>query len=65
MAAQGGRIAGIVSIVLSVAAGVGGLLYYLSRHTLRGLVLFIACGILLILGIVLVALRGRAAGTGA
>jgi cyanate permease len=61
MAASSGGAAGIVSIVLGVAAGVGGILYYLARHTRRGIVLFIGCGVLLILGIVLIAIRKRPA----
>ena len=59
MGGNGGRIAGIISIVLSLAAGIGSILYYVSHHTKRGLVLLIAFGILVILGILLIALSGR------
>jgi hypothetical protein len=55
----GGRIAGIIAIVLSLASGVVAILYYTGGHTRRGLVLVIAFGILLVLGILLVALTGR------
>jgi hypothetical protein len=53
MAGNGGRVAGIISIVLSVLAAVAGILNYAGKHPRRGLVALIACGVLLILGIVL------------
>jgi hypothetical protein len=56
---SGGKIAGIVAILLSVASAVVGILYYLSRHTRRGLVLMIAFAILLIIGILLLVTSGR------
>lgn len=56
---MGGRIAGIISIVLSLISGVVSIIYYTSRHTKRGLVLAIAFGVLLILGILLIVLTGR------
>jgi hypothetical protein len=56
---SGGKIAGIVAIVLSAASAAGGIVFYLSRHTRRGLVLLIAFAILLILGIVLIISSGR------
>jgi apolipoprotein N-acyltransferase len=59
MAGSGGKVAGIISIVLSAAAAVVGILYFLSQHRLRGLAALIACGVLLILGIILIAAAGR------
>jgi|GEM_PF-2666694 len=49
-----GRIAGIVSVVLAAAAGAGSIVYYTTRHPTRGLVLAIACAVLLILGVILI-----------
>ena len=59
MAGNGARVAGIVSIVVSVLAAVAGVLNFMSRHPRRGLAFLIACGVLLILGIVLVAVSSR------
>ena len=59
MADNAGRIAGIVSIVLSVLSGVGGILNLMSRHPRRGLAFLIAGAILLILGIFLVVMSRR------
>ena len=59
MADNAGRIAGIVSIVLSVLSGVGGILNLMSRYPRRGLAFLIACGILLVLGIFLVVMSSR------
>jgi hypothetical protein len=50
----GGRVAGIVSVVLSVLAAVAGILNYLGRHPRRGLAALIACGVLLVLGVILI-----------
>jgi len=55
----GGRVAGIIAIVLSLASGVFGIVNYTGGHPKRGLVLVIAFAILLVLGILLVALTGR------
>jgi membrane protease YdiL (CAAX protease family) len=59
MAGNGGRVAGIVSIVLSILAAVVAILFYTSSHPKRGLALLVVCGVLLILGIVLVVMTGR------
>jgi hypothetical protein len=59
MAGNGGRVAGIISIVLSGLAAVAGILNYLGRHPRRGLAALIACGVLLILGIILIAVSAR------
>ena len=59
MAGNGGRVAGIVSIFISVMAAVAGILNLASRHPCRGLAFLIACGVLLILGIILVAVSSR------
>jgi TRAP-type C4-dicarboxylate transport system permease small subunit len=59
MAGTGGKVAGIISIVLSALAAGVGIFYYLSQHRLRGLAALIACGVLLVLGIVLIAVTGR------
>jgi hypothetical protein len=59
MGGNGGRIAGIIAIVLALISGVVSIIYYASRHTRRGLVLAIAFGVLLILGILLIVLTGR------
>jgi apolipoprotein N-acyltransferase len=59
MAGSGGRVAGIVSIVISVMAAVAGVLNLTSKHPRRGLAFLIACGVLLILGIILVVISGR------
>jgi len=60
---SGGRIAGIVSFGLAVLSAVAGILNYVGRHPRRGLAALIACGVLLILGIILVAVRGGASKT--
>ena len=61
MAGSGVRIAGTISVVLAVLAAVVGILNYTSRHPRRGLAALIACGVLLVLGIILVVVgRGRA-----
>ena len=57
---SGGRVAGIISFVLGVLAAVVGILNYVGRHPRRGLAALIACGVLLVLGIVLVVV-GRGA----
>ena len=59
MAGNGGRVAGIVSIVLSALAAVAGILNYAGKHPRRGLVALIACGVLLVLGIVLIIVTRR------
>jgi uncharacterized membrane protein YwaF len=59
MAGNGGRIAGVISIVLSALAAVFAILNYTSRHTRRGLAALIACGILLVLGIILIVAAAR------
>lgn len=59
MAGSGGRVAGIISIVLSALAAIAGILNYVGRHPRRGLAALIACGVLLVLGIVLIAVAGR------
>ncbi len=56
-----GKAAGIAAIVLSVVAGVAGILYYVNHHTLRGLVLLIGSVVLLALGIFFI-LRPRTQG---
>ena len=55
----GGRIAGIIAIVLALISGVVSIIFYTSRHTRRGLLLAIGFGVLLILGILLIVLTGR------
>ncbi len=50
----GGRIAGIIAVVLAVLAGVVGILNNTSHHPRRALAAFIAAGVLLVLGVVLV-----------
>jgi hypothetical protein len=59
MAGNGGRVAGIISIVLGVLAGVVGLLNSGGHHPKRMLVALIACGVLLVLGIILIVATGR------
>jgi hypothetical protein len=59
MAGNVRRVAGIVSIIVSVLAAVAGVLNLMSRHPRRGLAFLIACGVLLVLGVVLVALSSR------
>ena len=54
---NGRRIAGIIAIVLSVVVGVGGLVY-MGQHPHRALALFVLFVILLVVGILLVALKG-------
>ena len=56
MGGNGGRVAGIIAIVVALISGVISIIYYTSRHTKRGLVLAIAFGVLLILGILLIVL---------
>ena len=59
MAGNGARVAGIISIVLSALAAVAGILNYAGKHPRRGLVALVACGVLLILGIVLIVMARR------
>ena len=59
MAANSGRVVGVVAIVLSLVSAVAGILYYTSHHTRRGLVLLIGFGLLLIFGIILIVTSGR------
>jgi apolipoprotein N-acyltransferase len=56
---SGGRIAGIVSIVVSVGAGVVGVLYLLNHYPRRGLAALIAFAALMIFGIILLTAAGR------
>ncbi len=51
---SGGRVAGIISVVLAVLAGVAGILNYAGHHPRRGLVALIAGAVLLVLGLVLI-----------
>ena len=57
---SGGRVAGLVSIVLSILAAVAGILNLVSHHPRRELAAFIACGVLLVLGVILIAVGGKA-----
>jgi hypothetical protein len=59
MAGNGRRVAGFVAIVIAVLAGVVDIVFYMGLHPRRGIVVLIACGVLLILGIVLVAVSRR------
>jgi hypothetical protein len=59
MAGSGGRVGGIISIVVAALAAVAGILNFAGHHPRRGLVALIACGVLLILGIILIALAAR------
>jgi hypothetical protein len=59
MAGNGGKVAGIISIVLSAIAAAAGIFYYTSGHPKRGLVALVGCGVLLILGIVLIVVTRR------
>ncbi|MGO9309213.1 MAG: hypothetical protein ACLQDL_09345 [Spirochaetia bacterium] len=59
MAGSGRRVAGIVAIVISVLGAVFDFAYYMGRHPRRGPAVLVVCGILLILGIVLIAVSGR------
>jgi hypothetical protein len=54
-----GKVAGITAIVLSLVAGVVGILYYVNHHTRRGLVLLIGFALLLVLGILFIVRSGR------
>ena len=55
---NGGKIAGIIAIVLSLVAGVGGILY-IGQHPHRSLALLIAFVILLVIGILLIVFSRR------
>jgi glucose uptake protein GlcU len=57
---MGGKTAGFITIILAVLAAVGGILFYANHHTLRGLILVIAAGALLIIGIIFIATGGKA-----
>jgi len=59
MAGNGKRIAGFVAIVLAVLVGVADIVRYMGRHPHRAIAILVACGVLLILGIVLVAVSSR------
>ena len=59
MAGNGRRVAGIVAIVISVLVAVFDIVYYMGRHPRRGLAALIACGVLLVLGIVLIVATSR------
>jgi hypothetical protein len=54
-----GKVAGIAVIALSLVSGIVGILYYVSHHTLRGLVLLIGFVLLLVLGILFLVRSGR------
>jgi len=55
---NGGKIIGIIAIVVSLLAGVGGILY-IGQHPHRGLTLLIAFVVLLVIGILLIVFAGR------
>ena len=57
-----GKVAGIAAIALSAVSGIVGILYYVSHHTRRGLVLMIGFAILLVLGILFLARSSRPKG---
>ena len=59
MAGNGGRVAGIISIVIAAIAAVVGILNYAGKHPRRGLVALVGCGVLLVLGIVLIVVTRR------
>ena len=59
MNGNSGKIAGVIAIVLSVASGIGGIIFYTGHHTLRGLVLLIGFVLLLVLGILFLVRSGR------
>jgi len=56
---MGGKIAGVVSIVLSLVSAAGGVVFYLGHHTKRTLALAIIFVVLLVIGIVLLVRSGR------
>jgi hypothetical protein len=58
MTGNGRRVAGFIAIVVAVIVGVFDLVYYMGRHPHRGIVIIIVCGVLLVLGVVLVAIKG-------
>jgi hypothetical protein len=57
---MGGKTAGFITLILAVIAAVGGILFYVNHHTLRGLILVIGAGALLIVGIIFLVTAGRA-----
>ena len=59
MASKGRTVGGVILIVLAVLAGVSGILNYIGGHPHHGLAFLIACGVLLILGVVLLVVKGR------
>jgi len=59
MAGNGRRVAGIVAIVISVLVAVFDIVYYMGRHPRRGPLVFLVCGVLLIVGIILIAAASR------
>ncbi len=59
MAGNGRRVAGIIAVVVAVLAGIADILFYMRPHPHRWIPVLIVCGVLLILGIVLVAVSSR------
>ena len=54
-----GKAAGVISIILAVVCGVASILSYVNHHTRRGPAFLIACGVLLVLGVILLVFAGR------
>ncbi len=54
-----GKAAGVISIILAAGCAVAGILSYVNHHTRRGPAFLIACGVLLILGVILIIVGSR------
>jgi hypothetical protein len=61
MARNKGIIPGVICFALSAIAAVVGILSLLARHSHRGTYALIACGVLLVVGIIFIVVMGRKA----
>ena len=57
-----GKAAGVISLILAVGCGVAGYLSYINHHTRRGPAFLIACGVLIVLGVLLLILARKKPG---
>jgi len=56
----GGKVAGLIAVVLAVALAAFDLLGYMAHHPKRGIAILVVGAILLVAGIILLVARGGA-----
>jgi hypothetical protein len=54
-----GKAAGVISIILAAGCGVASILSYINHHTRRGPAFLVACGVFLVIGVILLVIAGR------